>query len=354
MPYIARRLFRGQHLTWRPAADVWGSLLLIVACCACADVAEPGLRFERERVDVGRMFAGPEVPLAFPFVNGPSAIRLDQVDTSCGCVEPQLFLDGVLTPLPAEIPPGATGEIRAVYRTAGYSGRKLTGLVLRGLGARLPQQLEVDSILDLWLELDPPQIDFGAVPGDVEAATEVRVRGREPFRLTALLAGSPLVRVEGLPSAAPAREHRLRIVWLPNAEEGRQAAFLNLGTDLGWSARLGVAAEVQGRLWVRPGRLLMLGEVPAGVAASAGLEVGVREGSLEPPEVEIEGMAGVRTTVRSLEGDRRYQIDLTLPDDLPVGAFSAQILLRLRHRTQGTVEPVERTLRLLGVVRKPG
>lgn len=349
MPYIERRVIGGQLLKRRCAP----LLALGLALGACGQEQAPGLAFAHERVDVGRMFAGPDVPLSFPFVNGSTDVRLDLIETSCGCVEPELFLDGVRVPLPATIAAGVSGEIRAVYRTAGYSGRKLTGLVLRGLGPRLPQKLEVDSILDAWLEFDPPQLDLGEVDGAGETVREVRVTGREAFRLTELLAGSPLVRVEGLPSAMPAREHLLRVVWLPNPEEGRQAAFLNFGTDVGWTARLGVAAEVRGRLWVSPGRLLMLGEIPPGVAPSTGVEVGVRDGTLEPPEVEIAGLAGVRVAVRSVEENRRYQIDLTLPDDLPAGAFSAQVLLRLRHHVDGRIEPVERTLRLLGVVRKP-
>ncbi len=313
----------------------------------------PGLRFEHDLVDVGRMFAGPSLPISFPFTNGAQEVRVERIETSCGCIAPELFLDGVEQSLPAMIPPGARGEVRATYRTEGYSGRKLTGLTLFGTGPGLPRQLRVDSILDSWLELEPQVLDFGAIPGDAEVSASVRVRGRAPFRLSSLLSGSPELRVEGVPSPETGAEQSVRVVVLPNAEEGRHAAFLNLAADSGFTVRLAVAFEIEGRLWTRPGRMLLLGEIPFGIAATTAVEVGVREGRLDPPIAEISGLEGAHAEVRSIEEGSRYRVDLSLPDRLPEGAFTGQLHLRLRHHLGDQVQEVTRDLRLVGVVRKP-
>jgi hypothetical protein len=324
---------------------------LAAAAGGCGGATEPGLRFESDRVDVGRMFAGPSVPISFPFANGPTEVRVDQVDTSCGCVAPELVVAGVVQSLPAVIPPGARGEVRARYRTEGYRDRKLTGLTVLGAGPGLPRVLSVDSILDAWLEIEPAKCDFGVVDGSAEHSAQVRVRGLGDFRITHLLAGSPDLLVEGIPSEAAGREQVLKLVLQPSREEGRHAAFLNLGSDAGYSVRLPVSFEVQGRIWTNPGRLIMVGEVAPGIPTVVGIEVDARVGDLETPRVEVTGMEGVRTEVRPLPEKSRYRIDLTLPNDLPVGSFSAQVLLHLPHRLDGQFEEVPRELKLLGVVR---
>lgn len=317
----------------------------------CAPAAEPaGLRFERDTLDFGRLDAGPSLPVAFPFTNGPVELLIREMETSCGCIQPSLIVEGAELALPARIPPGARGEVRALYRTEGYSGRKLTGLTLHGEGPGLPRQLFVDSFLESWLTLDPPAAVFGVVDGTAETRLRLRVGGRGEFRLTELLGGSPDLRVEGLPSAAAARFQDFSVVLLADREEGRHAAFLNLGTDAGFTLRVPVSYEIQGPLWTVPGRRILLGEIPAGVAASTAIEVGARIGRLEPPEVEILGLEGAQAAVRSLPGESRYRVDLTLPDHLPSGAFSGRIRLRLRRHLADGVKESVRELDLFGVV----
>lgn len=312
--------------------------------------AEPGLHFESDLADVGRMIAGPSVALAFPFQNGPEPVRVDEIRTSCGCLEPELWVEGAALPLPATVPPGARGEVRTEFRTEGFSGRKKSGLILRGAGPGLPQELHVDSILDTWLRCEPELVDFGIVDGRSESVQRVLVRGLGPFRLSEPIAGSPGLEVRGAPSAAAAEAQEIEVVLLPSQQEGPQGAFLNLGSDAGWSVRLPVKWETAGLLYVIPHRILPLGSLRAGVATTAAIEVGVREGELDPPEVSVLELEGVRTEVRTLRESGRYQIDLTLPDDLPAGAFSGRVRILLRHRHAGRVEEVERLIRVLGVV----
>lgn len=325
--------------------------LLAAALLACdAGPAEPGLHFRSLLIDVGRMYAGPSVPLVYPFTNGPVAVALDSMTPDCGCLEPQLWVAGELLPLPVSIPPGARGEVRTEYRTEGFSGRKKSGVSLRGPGPGLPIQLRVDSILDTWLAIEPEIADFGVVDGLAERSLRARVRGPEPFRLSALLAGAPGLEVRGAPTPEAALEHQIEVVLAPSLEDGPHAAFLNLGSDRGWSVRLPVKWEIAGPLYIIPHRLLPLGRIPPGVAASAAIEVGVREGSLEPPEVRVEDLAGVDARVRTIQESSRYRVDLSFPDDLPAGAFSARVRILLRHRRAERVDEVEREIRVLGVV----
>lgn len=327
----------------------FGLAAALLAACSRTP-AEPGLHFESTLADVGRMFAGPSVPIEFRFVNGPVPVEIHDVATSCGCLDPQVWIGEERLALPGVVPAGATGVVRTEYRTEGYSGRKKSGLTLRGPGPGLPAELIVDSILDTWLQVEPEVAQFGVVDGVSERILRVVVRGREPFRLVEPVIGSPGIQVRGAPSAGVAAQHELEVVLEPSGEEGPHAAFLNLIADNGWSVRLPVAWNTEGPLYVTPHRLLPLPRMRPGVAVSVAIEVGARVGTLEPPEVEIRDLAGVKTSVRTVQEGSRYRIDLTLPADLPVGAVSGWARILLRHRLDGEVQEVTREVRFLGVV----
>ncbi len=328
---------------------LWVAALTTLGCGHSE--SEPGLHFQVELVDVGRLFAGPTLPVVFPFVNGPVPVAVDRLEPSCGCLEPQLIVEGQPLSVPGIVPPGAHGEVRTEYRTAGYAGRKVTGVAVHGAGPGLPVILTVDSILDSWLEVEPQIAEFGVISGEQEQILTLLIRGRGSFRITELLGSAPGVSARGIPSAKSALEQRVDLVIAPSQEEGRHAAFLNFGTDANWSVRVPVSWEIAGRLWVNPSRLLPLGAIRPGVAASTAIEVGAREGELDPPEVTVADLAGIRTEVRVLEAGSRYRIDLTLPNDLPEGTFSGRVQILLRHRIDGRIEEVLREVRLLGVVR---
>lgn len=328
-----------------------GALLLVAVLAACSrGPREPGLHFETTLHDAGRMFAGPTVPLEYRFWNGPETVRITELDPNCGCLEPVLWVEGEAVRLPADVPPGGRGSVRVSFATAGFRGRKLSGVTVRGEGPGLPIELKVDSILDTWLVPDPEIVDFGEVDGESETQRRVRVSGLEPWRLQQVVVGTPGLSVRGVPSAAPARQQEFDLVLEPGQEEGPHAAFLNLVADNRESVRLPVKWTLSGRLYVIPHKTVMFGRLRPGVAGSAAVEVGVRDGELDPPEVRVEGLEEVHVEVRTLQALGRYRIDLTLPDDLPAGAFAGTVHLLLRHRHEGRVEEVSRELRLIGVV----
>jgi len=343
-PYIEAVKGSGQRRT----RVAWLTAAMLAACSDAP--SEPGLHFETDLADVGRMYSGPSVALEFPFVNGPVPVEIGEMVTSCGCLDPQIWIGDRLLRVPGVVPAGAHGVLRTEYRTEGFSGRKQSGVTLRGAGPGLPIVLRVDSILDTWIQADPKILRFGVVDGLSEQSQRVIVRGPEPFRLSAPLADSPGVIVRGAPSAGLALEHEIEIALEASEEEGPHAAFVNLSSDNGWSVRLPVSWEIAGPLYVIPHKLLMLGRVNPGVAVSAAIEVGVREGTLELPEVVVDGLEGVQTSVRALEALSRYRIDLSLPDDLPPGKFSGWVRILLRHRLNGEVKEIKREVHLLGVV----
>lgn len=337
------------------------ALVALVALWASCSGGESfsGIRFEPQSIDLGRFHAGPVRELSFAFQVREEQVLIESADPDCGCLAPSLWVDGrPLLPRPASkgggwlLEPGTEGELRVNYATAGYRGRKRTGVFVRGTGAGLPVKLEVDSWLDAWFKLTPDPVQLGKIDGRKDARVEVLVRGEEPFRITELLGGAAPLQLERLPSATAALEQRF-VIFLPASpeESGKRAAVLNLGTDLGRSFRVSVGWEWRPEVWVTPWPRMLLTGINSAAETFAAVEIGTDSGTMKPPEVELSGIPGAETEVVEEVQGRRYRVKLKLPAGLPAGSLKASLRLRTDfHRPDGSEETVERELPILGLV----
>ncbi len=327
--------------------------LLVLACgAACSGGAEPGLRFDPAVVDLGRVEAGDPIELRFPFVVAGRPVTVTELAPSCGCLAPRLVVDGRPLELPARLEPGTRGEVRTTFRTAGFSGRKDTGVTVRGEGPGLPTELVVRSEIVPWFRAEPRFVDFGVVDGSAELRTRVRVSGRAPFRFVEAVPGTPFLHVEGVPSATPAAVQEVELVLPPTTDEGRHTAFVGLTDEAGRTALVPVRWEVAGPLWTRPDGKVLLGEFPAARGADAVVEVGAREGELFLVEARLEGIPGASATVHAVQPGRLHRVDLRLPPGLASGVVSGDLSLVLHRRMDdGSEARDERELRVLGIAR---
>lgn len=342
---------RGQH---RRAHRAGAAFLALCAACAPApaDLAT-GLVFPAPVVDLGTLMSGREEIVRFPFeVRGDQPVSVSALLPGCGCLEPYLVRDGVRLPLGAPLAPGSRGEIVVAFRTAGYVGRKDTPLRVEGSGPGLPVELEIRSLLEPWLVVEPARWTPGPLDGEGPWEVEFRVRGPEPHRLLEP-AGLPAgVAVEGLPSARAAREHRFRVVIGAGAAPGPQAWFLLLRADNGVSTVIPVDYRIEEEVWTRPERVIRLGEVPAGGEVAATVDVGVRHGELSVTAYRLEGLPGGTVECLELTPSRSYRLRLRLPIEVGAsGVLAGKLHLELRHLVGGVSEDLSRQLTLAGVVK---
>lgn len=75
----------------------------------------PGMKFEKETHDFGKIKSGDKVTYAFKFTNtGKSPLIIKDAIATCGCTKPEW----PTTP----IAPGADGEIKVTFNSAGKMG----------------------------------------------------------------------------------------------------------------------------------------------------------------------------------------------------------------------------------------
>lgn len=353
---MARQL---RHLS-RPRAlqaVLTAAAALWVGCSG--EEATPGIHFEPQAVDLGRFHAGETIPVEFPFEVHGEQVLIERFEELCGCLEPRVLVNGEpLAPRPPEegggwlLEAGTEGAVVVDYATAGYRGRKRTGVVVHGRGAGLPAPLGIDSWLDGWFETSPQIARFGAVDGREDHVVEVTVTGEQPFRVTELIGGAAPLQVQGLPSAAPSTQQTLRILLPARPEEsGRHVSFLNFGTDVGRSFRMAVEWEWAPEVQIQPWPRLMLRGLDPAAETWAVAQVAVRSGVLEGLEVNLEGPEGSTAELMEEVAGAGYRVKLMLPAGLPSGPVRASLRFTgLHRRADGTTEPLDRTLPILGIV----
>ncbi len=330
-------------------------LLLCSLAAACgpasADDSGLGLVFDEPRLQLGTLISGEERLITFDYRVDGAGVVPTGFQTSCGCINVRFVQDGKDLPLHTELEAGSRGQLKVEWKTAGFLGEKKSTVQVLGTGQGLPQMLTFTGTLEPWFVLEEAITDLGVADGQSEVSHRVTVRAPEPFRLLDILAGQPPLEIHGLEATEPAKVQHFDLV-LPagKGEEGEHKGFVQLRTDQPYTLTVPLKYEIAGRLWVKPGRRLLLGAIPQGVENTAVMEVGVREGELLKPDVRWEGADGVQISVVTLDELKHYQIKVVLPSHLASGPVTGRIYLQLQHRDRDSVQSLERVVQLVGVV----
>jgi hypothetical protein len=308
--------------------------------------------FEQSKLDLGDQQSGVTLDVVYPFRVENGEVRINTLEKSCGCLQPALYINGVFQTLPAFLPAGTTGEIRAKFATAGFQGLKRTNITVHGVGGGLPHVLHMQAQLERQFVLLPERLQPGAFLAKAEARHTVRVTAKEPFRLTSVIAAGVGIRIDGVPSDEAALEQFFEVVLLPDQEEGVHTHFVKIQTSINRPIILPVRYEKTGVVWLQPSSRLLLGAVRPGVAIEAAIDVGVREGRLEKPEVQVIGLEECTIDCVTLVNGSRYRVLLRrlLPADSPTGPLTGQLEFRLFHHIDGERREILRTLPVVGMV----
>jgi hypothetical protein len=170
----------------------------VPAAAAATPANEGKLRFEKTRLDIGKVRAGETADLKFPFRNTHSQeIQIVAVDGDCGCVTPEF---------PRSVAAGGTGEIKARFEPQAYwDGKMEKSLTVRTTDPAQPEtRLAIAVEVVPFVAIQPPSPIQVLYKHGETYQKEIRLTPREGsgIRITTALSDSPEVKATLEPSSS--------------------------------------------------------------------------------------------------------------------------------------------------------
>lgn len=142
----------------------------------------PKIEFKEESKDFGRVKQGKVLTHNFRFKNvGDATLIVRNVRTSCGCA--------AALASKRELKPGESGEIKATFKTRGYSGHNVKYIYVETNDPSARQkQLLLKASIDVppspKIELNSYSVDLGLVLEGEGMQTEVEIKNKGELELT--------------------------------------------------------------------------------------------------------------------------------------------------------------------------
>lgn len=347
--------------------------LLLLGATACGGGADAGasLRFETSRLDLGTMHQYEEREFVLPFrVEGSGAIRVDVLDTSCGCTDVRLVVNGETllqaekdhgAPAPEkpeddeglsasagdrkiEIPAGASGEVRGTYRPEQRLNDQIVTVTIAGSMLNSPAKTQIHALVKPAFELARDAGNFGTMRESALKAGEIprefTVRAPAAFTVKYWKNVPDNLLVESVPGPAePAPDgegvlQKFRLRLQPSTAVGTTQIRITAVTSLGPAPlEVDVAWRVLGRVVYAPEHLVQFQSktndrdhevvvkirpsseeehVPEPTAEFLGETAGILTAAVEPLAKSDQGLAG-------------WLLRVKLPQGTPAGVYKGTL-----------------------------
>ncbi|MCX8043955.1 MAG: DUF1573 domain-containing protein [Desulfobacterota bacterium] len=231
----------------------------------------PKIQFAELTHDFGTVNQNSELRHTFTFKNiGTEVLRIDKVSTSCGCTA-ALLSD-------KEIAPGGEGKIEAVFKTAGFQGRREKTITVTCNDPEHPTTtLTISADIQVVLDLSPNRIMVGQIKKDEQAVRYAALAGtqKDSVRITSVDNTSQFLKVEtNLKGFENDPQKQIKVMILPGRPIGRFNERVVLKTDHPQIQELSlyVMGEVTGNIVITP-NFLHFGMFEPGTAVERVLTV---------------------------------------------------------------------------------
>jgi hypothetical protein len=142
-------------------------------------------------------YAGPKQSLVhhFRFSNtGSTLLRIDKVDSDCGCVATMATA--------SPVPPKGTGQISVTLETGPFEGPLLKNITVFSNDPEKPEMvLTIRGIIKRFFAIVPPEVNFGEVQDDSEPKRRIKLYqlSDDPLELKRVQAERNLIGISSLP-----------------------------------------------------------------------------------------------------------------------------------------------------------
>ena len=341
--------------------------LLLLGATACGGGADAGasLRFETSRLDLGTMHQYEEREFVLPFrVEGSGAIRVDVLDTSCGCTDVRLVVNGETllqaekdhsAPAP-EKPEDEQGlsasagdrKIEIPARAEKRTNDQIVTVTIAGSMLNSPAKSQIHAFVKPAFEVAGGAGNFGTLRESVLKAGEI------PKEFTVLAPAAFTVKfwknvpanllVEAMPGPAEAapdgagvlQKFRLRL--LPATAVGTTQILITAETSLGPAPlEVPVAWRVLGRVVYAPEHLVQFMSKPNDRDHEVVVKIrpSSKEEAVPKPTAEFLGetagvlKVAVEPLTESDQGLAGWLLRVKLPKGTPAGVY--KVTLRISY-----------------------
>lgn len=303
--------------------------LVLVAGCG-GSAAGSALRFADARTDLGTIYQHEERVFSLPFtLEGDAPVRIDLIDTSCGCTDVRLVVNGETllwaerkgaAPKPdaadesltakadrlIELPAGTRGEVMGTFRAENKLGERVVAVTLAGSMLNSPAKTEIRVNILPVFDFPKDAASFGTLLqsalGDGGLSRDIAIKAPREFRVKQWRNVPEGVSVELLEGATPAGEQvvqTLRVRLAPGLPIGPPKQYTFTGeTDLNAPLEMVVSWRIVGPAVYYPDHRVQFINVQNGREHTQQVKIRPFDAktSLPEPRVELLGeTAGVLT-----------------------------------------------------------
>lgn len=346
--------------------------LLLLAAASCGGGEGASLRFETAKLELGTMHSYEEREFALPFtIEGSGTVRVDVLDTSCGCTDVRLIVDGK-TLLQAEKDPhassepedpesdeglsahagselieleaGTRGEVRGTYRPEKRVGDQFVAVTIAGSMLNSPAKSQIHALVKPVFIVASDAGNFGTLSEAVfqagELTREFTVQAPKAFQVKFWKGVPENLLIESMPEATvPVQDgtgvlQRFRLRLKPNTPLGTVQFKVTAETSLGPAPlEANVAWRVLGLVGYLPEKLVNF----QNRISDRDHEVAVKIRPTDPalklpkPEATISDLPGspFRIAVEELPASNQdaagWLVRVTLPQGTPAETYKGTL-----------------------------
>ncbi|MCM2359834.1 MAG: DUF1573 domain-containing protein [Geobacteraceae bacterium] len=204
------------------------ALVIISLTWGGAALAAPQVAVDRPTHDFGSIGQGQKVEHTFIIRNrGDAPLTIRKVRPACGCT--------AVTTSASVIAPGRTGEIKATFDSANYSGPVQKTVSLDTDDPKVPSSLlYLKGTVIEEVRINPRQLNLGQVQVGTtkKASLTVTNKGGKPLKLTAVKSSLPQITAESEKKLLkPGESGTIMVSAAPRKGDRLLSGYLSISTD---------------------------------------------------------------------------------------------------------------------------
>ncbi|MCX6338707.1 MAG: DUF1573 domain-containing protein [Candidatus Aureabacteria bacterium] len=296
---------------------------------------QPKIVFEEKEHDFGKLMGADKVEHVFKFRNeGKGDLKIDKVNTSCGCTAALLSANVV--------PPRGNGEIKTTFTVGDRQGQQTKHIYVLSNDPNEPRAtLTLKGLIIPPVGIEPSRVSLQAKDTPSVSTVKISQTTEEELKLGEVTASLNLVNTQ-IKEEAPEngkKRYSLEISLKPDIEPGQYFENVTIATNCATKPKIEIPVRitVRGDIEAAPSRI-NLGSLSTGQEISRTITLSNTKGqSFKVERVEVENKDFAIRPEPSSTPSPSHTFTLTGKPSAPSGRMKTTIVFHLDHPKQKKV-----------------